>query len=91
MTADPTTPPVYRPNLVEAALLAEVVDLHPARLTVHELSLKVAADPHDRREIETITDGVRELRRCGLLRYRNDDEVVEPTQAALHAVELLTP
>jgi len=89
MTSDITTPPVYRPKLVEDALLGAAVDLHPARLTIPELSLKVAANPHDGREMETITEAIRELRRCGLFRYRDDDEIVEPTQAALRAFELL--
>jgi hypothetical protein len=89
VTADTTTPPAYRPKLVEAALLVEAVNQHPARLRIDELSLKVAADPHDSREIETIAEAILELRRCGLFRYRNDDEVVEPTQAAIHAFDLL--
>jgi hypothetical protein len=89
MAKESTILPVYRPKLVEDALLGVAVNLHPARLTIHELSLKVATDPHDGEEIETITEAIRELRRCGLFRYRNDDEVVEPTQAALHAFDLL--
>jgi hypothetical protein len=89
MSTASTTQPNYRPNLVEEALFVEAVDLHPLRLTIPELSLKIAANPHDGREMETIAEAIRELRRCGLFRYRNDDEVVEPTQAALRAFELL--
>ena len=82
-------PPSHRPELVEQALLHVAVDLHPARLTVSELSLMLATNPHDPDEIEVIEEAARNLRRCGLFRYRNDDEVVEPTQAAFHAFALL--
>ena len=90
MTADSAISPNYQPAQVERAVLGVAVDLHPARLTITELSLRVAANPHDGREMETIAEAIRELRRCGLFRYRNDDEVVEPTQAAYRAFVLLT-
>ena len=90
MTIDAAISPNYQPVQVEHALLGVAVDLHPARLTIAELSLRVAAKPHDGREMETIAEAIRELRRCGLFRYRDDDEVVEPTQAALRAFALLT-
>jgi hypothetical protein len=38
-----------------------------------------------------VTHAIRDLRRAGLLRYRNDDEVVEPTHAAFSATALLLP
>jgi hypothetical protein len=90
MTADATSSPVYDPELVEHAVLLEVIELHPARLTVAELSLRIVTDPEDRMEVETITHAIRDLRRSGLLRYRSDDQVVEPTHAALQAHALLT-
>jgi len=85
MAADGTTPPKYDPMKVGHALLSEVIEQHPARLTVDELVLRVVAAPEDGREVETATDAVRDLRRACLVRYRNDDELVEPTQAALLA------
>jgi hypothetical protein len=90
MTADTDTSPNYKPELVEQVLLEVAVDLYPACLTAPELSLKIAANPDDNREIETITEAIHELRRCRLFRYRRDSEAVKPTEAALRAVELLT-
>jgi hypothetical protein len=84
------TSPNYKRELVEHVLLEVAVDLHPICLTVPELSLRIAANPDDEKEIGTIADAVHELRRCRLFRYRDDGEAVEPTQAALRAVELLT-
>lgn len=46
-------------------------------------------DPEDELEVETIEHAIRSLRGSGLLRYRNDDRVVEPTHAALCAAALL--
>jgi hypothetical protein len=64
------------------------VELHPRRLTASELVLRIVADPDDRREVEIVTQAIGSLRQFGLLRDR-DDEVVEPTPAALRAVSLL--
>ena len=90
MSAAASIPPKYNSDLVEPVLLEEVIELLPIRLTVFELCQRIAADPHDERAIETIKQATGDLRRWGLLRYRNDDELVEPTQAALRAFELLT-
>lgn len=75
---------------VEQALIEVVMDAHPARLTIPELTQRVAVDPHDQDEAETIAEAARELRRDGLLRYRNDDRVIEPTRAAVRAYAILT-
>jgi Cdc6-like AAA superfamily ATPase len=69
-------------------VLEIVVELHPDHLTIPELILKVATD-RDRLEGEDVRFAIRDLRASGLLRYRNDDQVVEPTHAALLANELL--
>jgi hypothetical protein len=89
MTADTPIPPKYNPALVEQVILEEAIELHPQRLTVGELSLRIVADPDDRMEVETVTHAIRDLRRSGLFRYRNDDQLVEPTHAALRACALL--
>lgn len=89
MSAGSDTPPKYDPALVERAVLEEVVELHPERLTVAELSLRIAADPEDGRETEAIAHAIRDLRRSGLVRYRNADRIVEPTHPALRAAGLL--
>jgi len=90
MGADPSpsTPPKYSPELVERAILEVVIDLHPTCLTLAELSLGVAGDPKDRREIDTITCAVRGLRGAGLLQANHNDRV-RPTPAALRAAALL--
>jgi hypothetical protein len=77
-----------RPQL-ERTVLTEVVQLHPELLTVPELILRIARRPNDEAEKEEVRNAVRDLRRSGLARYR-DDEVVEPTHAALRAYDLLT-
>jgi hypothetical protein len=76
------------PESIEQALLDVTIRLLPARLTVLEICRRIASDPEDRSEVETIKEAIRELRRYGLFRYRNDDEVVEPTLPALHAFAL---
>jgi hypothetical protein len=87
MNAKPSTPPKYSPELVERAVLEVVIELHPAVITVAELSLRIASDPHDRREIDTLASAVRDLQGAGLL--QEHDERVEPTPATLRAAELL--
>jgi hypothetical protein len=91
MTALAATPPKYNPEIVGEVILTEVIEHHPTRLTVDELALRIVADPNDDEEVDTATDAVRDLRRSGLVRYRSDDLLVEPTQAALRAFELLSP
>jgi hypothetical protein len=84
------TLPKYDPEIVSQVIFAEVIEQHPLRLTVGELAQRIVCNPDDDREVETATDAVRDLRRACLVRYRNDDEVVELTQAGLRAHELLT-
>jgi hypothetical protein len=73
MGAHRTSSPAYDADLVERAVLEEVIGLLPARLTVSELSLRIVADPEDCREAEAVAQAICDLRRSGLLRYRNDD------------------
>lgn len=51
--------------------------------------MRIVSDPDDGREVETVAQAIRNLRQFSLFRDR-DDEIVEPTQAALRAVALLT-
>lgn len=74
---------------LEQTILTEVVQLHPELLTIPELILRIARRPDDEAAKEEIRNAVRDLRRSGLVRY-GDDEVVEPTHAALRAYDLLT-
>jgi hypothetical protein len=89
VTGDTATPPKYNPTLVGETILIEIIEQHPTRLTVDELALRIVSDPDDSGEVEAATDAIRDLRRACLVRYRNDDRLVEPTQAALRAHELL--
>lgn len=89
MPANSAESPRYDPELVERAILEEVLNLHPQRLTVGELSLRIAGDTEDSLEIETAVEATHSLRASGLVRYRSDDLVVEPTHAALRAAALL--
>lgn len=81
-------PPQYDLAIVEAVILEVAAELHPQRLTAEELSLRIVSDPKDAREIETATQAICNLREFGLFSGRND-EIVEPTQAALRACALL--
>jgi hypothetical protein len=82
------TPPKYNVAIVEAVILEVAAELHPEHLSAHELSLKIISDPDDSRELETAVLAIDGLREFGLFKVR-DDEIAEPTAAALHAVALL--
>jgi hypothetical protein len=83
------TPPKYDVGVVEAVILQVAAELAPEHVSTGALLLKVVGDADDAREIETGAQAVRSLREVGLFTYR-DDEIVEPTPAAVRAVELLT-
>lgn len=85
----PETSPIYNVAIVEAVILEVAAELHPENLTAKDLSLKVICDADDTREVETATQAIRGLRELGLFAHRND-EIVEPTPAALRACALLT-
>ncbi|HEY8808495.1 MAG TPA: hypothetical protein VIM28_00615, partial [Solirubrobacterales bacterium] len=87
---DSTGSLIAETEILERTILEEVVELHPECLTIPELILRIASDPEDGVKEERIRHATRELRRSGLFRYRNGDELVEPTHAALRAFSLLT-
>jgi hypothetical protein len=89
VTADNDTPPKYDLAIVESAVLEIAAELHPEHLSAGELTLRIVSDPDDDREVETAGKAIRGLREFGLFKVR-DDEIVEPTPAALRAVALLT-
>lgn len=72
----------------ECEVLEEIIELLPVRLTVAELCRKVTAGSQDKRRVETARHAIRDLRGWGLLRYRDDDQLVEPTPAAIHFSDL---
>jgi len=85
---DSEPPAKYNLTTVEAVILEVAAELHPQHLPSNELSLRIIADPGDSREVETATQAIRNLREFGLFSDR-EDEIVEPTPAALRAVALL--
>lgn len=89
MTSDTDTHPKYIVRIVEGVILEIAAELHPEHLPKSGLSARVISDPDDRKEVATAAQAIRGLREVGLLKDRGD-EIVEPTQAALRAVALLT-
>jgi hypothetical protein len=85
---DSETPPKYNVAMVEAVILEVAAELHPEHLSAGRLSLKIVSNPDDDREIATAAQAIRNLRGYGLFSDR-DDEIAEPTPAALRAVALL--
>ena len=73
------------PRQVEAAVLNEIIDLHPNHLTPSALVLKMTGRRDEEAELK---DAIRELKASGLVQY--SDDTVAPTPAALHAHALLT-
>lgn len=90
MNIEDGTSPKYNRPVVTQAILEAAVELHPRVLTARELSLRIIADPEDRREVDTARQAIDDLKQSGLFANRDDDGVAEPTAAALHAVALLT-
>lgn len=82
------THPKYNRAVVGQVLLLEIVNSHPRCMTVAELFDRVVADTDDSREVETAHAAIRELRKTGLVTSCDDAELVEPTEAALHAHSL---
>jgi hypothetical protein len=83
------TSPQYDLAKVEAVILQVAAELHPRHLTVKDLSLRIVGNADDAREVETATKAILGLREFGLL-VAGDDDIVEPTPAALRACALLT-
>jgi predicted transcriptional regulator len=72
---------------VESAVLHQLLDLHPARLTLDELKRQMGADRESFADRDALERAVRDLAAAGLL-YRQT-EFVEPTRAAVRFNELL--
>lgn len=89
MSVEPRSRPAYDVESVARTILEEAIRRHPERLTVTELSLRIVGDPDDDLEGETAVEAIQSLRASGLIRYRNDDQIVEPTHAVLCYAELM--
>jgi len=72
---------------VESAVLRQLLDLHPARLTPAELRRELAGDRGEFAERDAVERAVRDLTAAGLL--HQGEEFVVPTRAALRFSELL--
>jgi len=72
---------------VESAVLQQLLDLHPTRLTLAELRREMGGERGDFAERDAVERAVRELTAAGLL--HGGGEFVVPTRAALRFSELL--
>lgn len=88
MSSEDASSPKYNVAIVEAVILELVAELHPQHLPAAGIAKKIVSDKGDIKEIWTATQAIQGLRELGLLVNR-DDEIVEPTPAALRAVALL--
>lgn len=73
--------PAQEDATVEAAVLRQVLELHPLQITFEELLRDVAGEPGDFAQRDAVERAVRELAAAGLL-HRNHDFVL-PSRAAL--------
>jgi DNA-binding HxlR family transcriptional regulator len=71
----------------ESAVLRQLLDLHPTRLTVSELTRELSGGHGGFAERDALERAIRDLAAVGLL-HRNE-EFVAPTRAALRFSELL--
>lgn len=74
-------------DALEAAVLRNLLDLHPTRLTRTELRREMGGDRGGFAECDAIERAMRELTAAGLL--HEEEEFVTPTRAALRLCELL--
>jgi DNA-binding HxlR family transcriptional regulator len=72
---------------VQAALLRQLLDLHPSNLTSAELTREIAGAKASFAERDAVDRALRDLEAVGLL-HRGED-FVTPTRAALRISELL--
>jgi hypothetical protein len=72
---------------VEVAVLRQLLDLHPTRLTLAELTREFSARGSDFAAHDAVERAVRDLAAAGLL--HKGEEFVAPTRAALRFNELL--
>jgi DNA-binding HxlR family transcriptional regulator len=71
----------------ESAVLRQLLDLHPTRLTVAELTRELGGDHGGFAESDALERAVRDLAAVGLV--HRSEEFVAPTRAALRFSELL--
>lgn len=74
-------------DAIEAAVLQQVLALHPVQVTAAELIRELGGESPGFRERDAIERAVRDLRGAGLLHAH--EGLVTPTRAALRVSELL--
>jgi hypothetical protein len=74
-------------DAVESAVLRHLLHLHPAQLTVAELTRELAGEQPGFAERDAIERAVRDLSGAGLL--HRGEELLVPSRAALRFSELL--
>jgi len=84
---DNTRTPAHDDAATESAVLQHVLAVHPAQVTLAELTREVGGDPDEFSRRDAIARAVRDLAGAGLL--HSHDEFVLPTRAALRFDELL--
>jgi hypothetical protein len=84
---DDTQSPTREDAATESAVLQQVLALHPAQITLAELTREVGGQSPGFVERDAIERAVRDLAGAGLL-HRHDSFVL-PTRAALRFQELL--
>ncbi len=84
---DDSWTPASEDAATESAVLQQLLDLHPAQVTVAELIREIAGESTGFAERDAIERAVRDLAGAGLL--HRHDAFVAPTRAALRFSELL--
>lgn len=84
---DDSWTPAAEDAATESAVLQQVLDLHPAQVTVAELVREVAGERLGFAERDAVERAIRDLAGVGLLHHH--DAFVVPTRAALRFNELL--
>jgi len=72
---------------VEAAVMQQLLDLHPTRLTLAELVRELAGEHAGFAERDAVERAVRHLSSTGLL-HEGGEDLLAPTRAALRFSEL---
>ncbi|HEY8809777.1 MAG TPA: hypothetical protein VIM28_07115 [Solirubrobacterales bacterium] len=84
---DETRSPSAQDTTIEAAVLRQLLALHPIQLTVGELAREIGGQTTDFAQTDAVERAVRELAAAGLAHGVGD--VVIPSRAALRFDELL--
>ncbi len=79
--------PAEQDAAVEAAVLRQLLTLHPVQVTLEELHRELGIEPEDFEQRDAVERAVRDLVAAGLL-HRLEDFAV-PSRAALRFAELI--